>query len=479
MKSPECNSGTQPPGCKTSDGRLWFPTTKGIVVIDPHNLKSNELPPPVIIERAMIDKEPVDLGPRIEVPPGQRDFEFYYTGLSFLDPMKVRFKYRLEGYDRDWVEAGPRRIAYYTSLPPGRYWFRVKACNNDGVWNEAGAALEIELQPHFYQTDVFSALSAAALVLTGWGLYRFRVRQLVRRTEQLEGKVAERTAEVVEQKDKLAQANEQLQRVIEQLEQANAELIAVSKERGDFLAIAAHDLRPPLVNLTGYASEIRSAVEVIRAAMDKAWPLLDEHERRDVSTAIERELPEALTFIDSSASRMGRLIEAMMRLSRLGHRELRMEAVDMNAVVQAILKTLAYQIEQHGATVTVGPLPEAVADRNGMEIIMENLLSNAVKYLDPGRPGQVRISGERDHYDVTFRVQDNGRGIAPREMDKVFKIFGRAGKQDVPGEGMGLAYVQTLVRRHGGRIWCESQPGQGTTFSFTVPAPGASSDQER
>jgi signal transduction histidine kinase len=144
--------------------------------------------------------------------------------------------------------------------------------------------------------------------------------------------------------------------------------------------------------------------------------------------------------------------------------------VDMEALVQVALEILAHQIEERQVKVSVGPLPEVVADRASTEQILGNLLGNAVKYLDPDRAGEIEITAERDHDETTFHIRDNGRGIAGEDMDKVFAPFRRAGKQDVPGEGMGLPYVQTLVRRHGGRIWCESQPGKGSTFYFTIPA---------
>jgi len=116
----------------------------------------------------------------------------------------------------------------------------------------------------------------------------------------------------------------------------------------------------------------------------------------------------------------------------------------------------------------VAPLPQVVADRTSMEQIMGNLLSNAVQYLDRDRPGEVVISGERGQEETAFRVRDNGRGIAEDDMDKVFAPFRRAARQDTAGEGMALAYVQALVRRHGGRIWCESELGVGSTFTFTI-----------
>jgi signal transduction histidine kinase len=141
----------------------------------------------------------------------------------------------------------------------------------------------------------------------------------------------------------------------------------------------------------------------------------------------------------------------------------------MYALVQVTLQTLARQIEQRQVEVTVGALPGVVADRTSMEQIVGNLLTNAVLYLDTDRPGEIEITGERDHNETTFLVRDNGCGIAEEDMEKVFAPFRRAGGQDVPGEGMGLPYVQALVRRHGGRIWCESQPGKGSTFYFTIP----------
>jgi signal transduction histidine kinase len=120
--------------------------------------------------------------------------------------------------------------------------------------------------------------------------------------------------------------------------------------------------------------------------------------------------------------------------------------------------------------VTVRDLPDLVADRTSMEQIFGNLLDNAVKYLEPGRPGSIAVSAERGDGEIVFHIRDNGRGIAKEDISKAFEIFRRVGRQDVPGEGMGLSYVKTLIRNLGGRIWCESEPGKGTTFSFTIPA---------
>jgi PAS domain S-box-containing protein len=210
MKSSECNGGGQPAGWKTRDGKLWFPTLKGAVMIDPDRI--NELPPPVHIEAVSLDGKSYDPRAKIEALPGKGEMEIRYTGLSLTAPEKALFRYRLEGYDHQWIEAGTRRTAYYTNLAPGLYTFRVQASNDDGVWNETGAMLFIHLKPRFYQTRLFSAACVLAIGCAGFGIYRWRIRRLIKQTQALETKVGERTAELVQQKEKLAQAHAQLER---------------------------------------------------------------------------------------------------------------------------------------------------------------------------------------------------------------------------------------------------------------------------
>ena len=154
----EFNGGSQDAGWKSPDGRLWFPSIKGLVVVDPAHLLSNPVPPPVHVEHLRVDGRAVDLAGSIVLPPGDGGLELSYTATSLLIPERVRFRYRLEGYDKDWVDAGTRRVAYYTHVPGGQYRFHVIAANNDGVWNEAGAVLPFRLGPHFYETWWFYGL---------------------------------------------------------------------------------------------------------------------------------------------------------------------------------------------------------------------------------------------------------------------------------------------------------------------------------
>lgn len=257
-----------------------------------------------------------------------------------------------------------------------------------------------------------------------------------------------------------------LQRYSAELKQSNEDVLS-------FAYIVSHDLRAPLVSIKGFAGELQYALQEIESVLDRCMPNLNEKERTQLETTYRKDVPVAMDFIKSSVGRMDGLISAILVLSRLGHRELKPEPLDMAEVAKSILSSLAHQIEHRKTVVTIGELPAITADKLAMEQIMGNLLDNALKYLDPVREGKIAITAEHNGEEVAFHVADNGCGIAQEDMHKVFEIFRRAGKQDVPGEGMGLAYVKTLVRRQGGRIWCESEPGKGTTFSFTIPHPAA------
>ena len=173
MRSFECNGGMQTAGCKTSDGRLWFPTTQGIVVIDPEKLAVNKLPPPVINEQVLLDGVPIALGEEIKVNPGVKRIDFRYTALSLRLPKRVKFKYRLEGYSNEWLDAGTQRIATYTNLDAGDYRFQVTACNDDGLWNEKGAAINFSVIPSFTDTWLFRILALTVFAVFSYLVINF------------------------------------------------------------------------------------------------------------------------------------------------------------------------------------------------------------------------------------------------------------------------------------------------------------------
>ena len=183
MHSVECNGGIWPAGTKTNDGKLWFPTLDGVAVIDPESVVYDAQPPPVIIESALLDRAPLSVAAPLRLHPGQRNLEIHYTAPTFVKSAQTHFKYRLEGQESQWVDAGPRRTAYYAYLPPGSYTFRVIAGNSDGVWNLGGQGIAITVLAPFYETWWFVALVVSAIAAITAMAWRYRVSQLERSRE--------------------------------------------------------------------------------------------------------------------------------------------------------------------------------------------------------------------------------------------------------------------------------------------------------
>lgn len=178
MLNSECNGGTQPAGIKSRDGRLWFPTQGGVAIVDPGLVPVSPALPPVTVEQVLVSNQPVPFRRQVKIGPGSDNFEIHYTALSFIMSERIAFKYKLEGLDADWVDAGNRRVAYYSHVPPGDYTFRVIAANRDGVWNLEGAVVPIRISPPFYRTWWFISLGLLLVAaMSGLG-YRFRVSQL-------------------------------------------------------------------------------------------------------------------------------------------------------------------------------------------------------------------------------------------------------------------------------------------------------------
>jgi ligand-binding sensor domain-containing protein/serine phosphatase RsbU (regulator of sigma subunit) len=210
MASTECVTGMRS-AWKAPGGRIWFATVKGVTSIDPMHVPTNTMPPSVKIEELDVDRTAATTGEPLAAK--SKDFEIHYTALSLTIPERVKFKYRLNGFDNGWVDAGTRRTAYYTNLAPGSYSFQVIACNNDGVWNEKGASVEFRLLPHYYQTIPFFLVVSAITIGAGATAYRVRVRQLKARARELEQRVNERTAELASALGKLETTHATLARV--------------------------------------------------------------------------------------------------------------------------------------------------------------------------------------------------------------------------------------------------------------------------
>ncbi len=195
MKSAQCNRGTQPSGCRTTDGRLWFATTHGVVMIDPSQLPTNERPPTVILEQVFSDDVAMGSFPLLKLPATRGEIRLQYTATSLLAPEKVRFRHKLDGYNVNWLEARDRRDVQYTNLPPGSYKFQVSASNGDGVWGPAATLLDLTIVPPFYQSGGFVLACSLVSVAAAAGAYRLWVARVRKRERELVVLVERRTAE--------------------------------------------------------------------------------------------------------------------------------------------------------------------------------------------------------------------------------------------------------------------------------------------
>ena len=267
---------------------------------------------------------------------------------------------------------------------------------------------------------------------------------------------------IKEFEQELSQLNEKLKNSYHDLQERNEELKA-------FVYSISHDLRSPLVNIKGFSAELGNSLRDINALMNKCALHLGPDEQARLQGITQNDIPAALKFIGTSSDKIDDLINSFLKLSRIGRRELVLEEIDMGSLVRTLVRSFAKQIKEYDILVNIGDLPPTVADRAAMEQIVSSILDNALKYREPDRRGVVDITGEQTASETIYHIKDNGRGIAAEDVHKVFDLFRRVGLQDVPGEGMGLAYAKTLIRRHEGRIWCESEIGKGSTFTFTIP----------
>ncbi len=407
MPTLECTGGFQPAGCKTADGKLWFPTTKGLVVIDPRNIKMNPFPPRVVIEEVWANDKLVlnncSSTVPLRIPPSCNRLEFRYTALSFTAPEKVRFKYKLDGLDQDWTDARAKRVAPYSYVPPGDYTFRVIAANNDGVWNETGANIALTVLPQFWQTLWFRIMIGVAVISTVAGGVWFGTRRRLHRKIQL------------------AEHQRALERERARIAKDIHDDLGVNLTRITLLSQSVRDkLAAPEQAATELERIYKTAREMTRALDEIVWAVNPQHDT-----------------LDSLANYLGKFAQDFLTATGIRCR------LDMPVHLPG------WQLTSEV--------------RHNLFLAFKEALNNVAKHANAT---EVRVSLTLSETGFELAVADDGRGFVPAASKDTTEHAPATGQ---PGGGNGLFNMQQRMAEIDGKCIIETAPDNGTRVRFILP----------
>ena len=427
--APNFNSAAYSP-----DGRVWFANGQVVQMVDPSTLSRQALPAPTYIESVIVDRREFAATGNLGLAPQPRDLQIDYTSPTFTIPQKVKFRYRLDPYDSDWHDAGTRRQAFYTDLPPGNYTFRVIAANSDGVWNETPAKLDFSIAPAYFQTNWFRALCAGLFLAMLWMAYRLRVRHLQRRFEMT------------------LLAEEKLREKDDALEMARTELARVSRltTLGELTTSIAHEVSQPL------------GAMVASAGACARWLAAD-----------PPAMAEARSGLDNIVADGKRAREVIARIRALTKRQApRMDLLDLNREILEVLALTEEELRSHDIVLETkldSTLPQVRGDRVQLQQVLLNLILNAIEAMSAvnNRPRELTIVSAQDTGGVVVEVRDSGIGLDQDRAERVFDAFYTTKAE---GLGIGLSISRSIVEAHGGRLWAAPNQPHGAVFGFSLPA---------
>jgi signal transduction histidine kinase/ligand-binding sensor domain-containing protein len=447
------------------NGYMAFGGVNGLSMFHPDSIRLNIHPPPVVItsfkklNRAVRLDSNITLLRTLHLAHDDYAFSLEFAALEFADPAHNSYAYMLEGFDKDWVQSGSQHSAQYTNLAPGHYTFRVKACNNDGIWNERGATLDIIVWPPWWRTwwafGLYALLLAFVLERVMW--WR---EQRQRRAFWYEQQ--EREAAIIKEKNaELARANEELQRL--------------NAEKNEILGIAAHDMKNPLSAIMMYAELIHETTHEIEGAASNHEPV--------------KRIQDSTNGVVNVAHRMFDMVKNLLDMNALEEGRIRLDIVKIDIVelCATVLSLHKQRAFQKGITLH-WQIPQdkrvyALADYRALMHCVDNLLSNALKYSPSNTNVYVTAQApNHSHSNVRLTVQDEGPGLTAADQEQLFQKFVRLSARPTGGEsstGLGLSIVKKFVESMNGRVYCDSAPEQGKRgATFVIELPSAPAPQE-
>ncbi|HZL42419.1 MAG TPA: two-component regulator propeller domain-containing protein [Verrucomicrobiae bacterium] len=500
VKSFERNQ-QDPSGCKTRDGRIWFPTAQGVAMMDPTNITRNPVPPPVYIHTVQANGRELEHTTNVTIRPGKGELEFHYAGLSYIAPQKIEYRYKLDGYEKDWVKAGTRHSAFYTNLKPGNYTFHVQACNADGVWGSTGASFSVVLLPHFYENGWFIALIVFAVVLLLAGIYGWRMGRLRRKQKKLqqahdllEKKVKERTAELAASNTSLKTEIEERKRVESEVDRIHRQLVDASRLAGqaEVASSVLHNVGNVLnsVNVSTTLlserlqkmrlSNLLKAVQLIRdnghdlarfiTTDEKGSRLPDYlHELAQHLRTEQNDMLAELNGLSHNVEHIKEIVAMQQNYAKVSGTE---EKVEISELVEGALKMHSGAYLRHSVKVLreYEPTPTLIVDRHKVLQILINVFANAKYACDEnGRDDKivnVRIK-RRGEAAVAVEIRDNGIGITEENLTRIFSHGFTTRKN---GHGFGLHSSALAAKEMGGMLTAQSEGlGKGAAFILELP----------
>lgn len=424
-------------------GKMYFGGVNGLSFFDPAEILKPDVVPPVLRTSITINGKPlafkesdsvknVLLTSAVTSDWRENDVGVTFTAIDFRYPQKHHFQYAVK--DTTWYDIGNRRSLELINLPSGLHELKIRTGRPGGNWSRGEVLLTIDIIPPLWERPWFRIVAALVFLSLIFSVYRYRVVRLQATNSALNKLVNERTMEIQAMNEEIASQNDQLHELVQELEA--------------FSYSVSHDLRAPLRSVIGYAK------------------MLEE----DLGGNLDEESRQNLNVVQQNAARMNDLINDLLEFSKLNRQEIKKMQFDTEGELKKNILPEISTSMQHKAKINVNTLPAVYADARLLSQVWINLISNAIKYSAKKEDPVVEIGSYREQGQVVFYVKDNGVGFDMKYVDKLFGVFQRLHRiEDFAGTGVGLALVQRIVTRHGGRVWAEGKVNEGATFSFSLP----------